>query len=134
MKLLTALLLSLSIYLPALASSEKKEEAPTTLYYNLTPALIGNLADQGNRLKFFKADVSLRVTGTEAEEKLKQHEPLIRHQLVMLFSAQTSETINAPDGRENLRLEALKKVQDAINGELGKPIVEILLFNNLIIQ
>ncbi len=134
MKLLTALLLSLSIYLPALASSEKKEEAPTTLYYNLTPALIGNLADQGNRLKFFKADVSLRVTGTEAEEKLKQHEPLIRHQLVMLFSAQTSETINAPDGRENLRLEALKKVQDAINGEEGKPIVEDLLFNNLIIQ
>lgn len=134
MKLLTALLLSLSICLPALASSEEKEEVPTTIYHNLLPALIGNLADQGNRLKFFKADVSLRVTGTEAEEKLKQHEPLIRHQLVMLFSAQTSETINAPDGRENLRLEALKKVQDAINGEEGKPIVEDLLFNNLIIQ
>jgi len=133
-KLLTALLLSLSICLPALASSEKKEEVPTTLYYNLTPALIGNLADSGNRLKFFKADVSLRVTGTEAEEKIKLHEPLIRHQMVMLFSAQTSETINAPDGRENLRLEALKKVQDAINGEEGKPIVEDLLFNNLIIQ
>lgn len=134
MKLLTALLLSLSICLPALASSEKKEEVPTTLYYNLTPALIGNLADQGARLKFYKADVSLRVTGTEAEEKLKLHEPLIRHQMVMLFSAQTSETINAPDGRENLRLEALKKVQDAINAEEGKPIVEDLLFNNLIIQ
>lgn len=123
-----------AICLPALASSEEKEEAPTTIYHNLFPALIGNLADQGNRLKFFKADVSLRVTGTEAEEKLKQHEPLIRHQMVMLFSAQTSEIINAPDGRENLRLEALKRVQDAINGEEGKPIVEDLLFNNLIIQ
>ncbi|MGE8503136.1 flagellar FliL protein [Ectopseudomonas oleovorans] len=134
MKLLTALLLSLSICLPALANSEKKEEVPTTLYYNLTPALIGNLADTGNRLKFFKADVSLRVTGTEAEDKLKQHEPLIRHQLVMLFSAQTSEAINAPDGRETLRQQALKQVQDAINGEEGKPIVEDLLFNNLIIQ
>ncbi|VXC84495.1 Flagellar protein FliL [Pseudomonas sp. 8Z] len=134
MKLLTALLLSLSICLPAFASSEKKEEAPTTLYYNLTPALIGNLADQGARLKFYKADVSLRVTGTEAENKLKLHEPLIRHQLVMLFSAQTSEVINAPDGRENLRQEALKKVQDAINAEEGAPVVEDLLFNNLIIQ
>ncbi|WAJ38012.1 flagellar basal body-associated protein FliL [Pseudomonas sp. GOM7] len=134
MKLLTALLLSLSICLPALASSEKKEEAPTTLYYNLFPALIGNLADPGARLKFFKADVSLRVTGTEAEEKIKHHEPLIRHQLVLLFSAQTSEAINAPDGRETLRQEALKKVQDALNGEEGKPIVEDLLFNNLIIQ
>jgi flagellar FliL protein len=133
-KLLTALLLSLSICLPALASSEKKEEAPTTLYYNVTPALIGNLADQGNRLKFFKADVSLRVTGTEAEGKLKQHEPLIRHQLVMLFSAQTSEIINAPDGRETLRQEALKQVQQALTAEEGKPVVDDLLFNNLIIQ
>jgi len=133
-KLLTALLLSLSICLPVLASSEKKEEVPTTIYHSLTPALIGNLADQGNRLKFFKADVALRVTGTEAEEQVKHHEPLIRHQLVLLFSAQTSETINAPDGRENLRQQALKQVQDAINAEEGKPVVEDLLFNNLIIQ
>ena len=47
MKLLTALLLSLSICLPALASSEKKEEVPAPLYHNLFPALIGNLADPG---------------------------------------------------------------------------------------
>lgn len=134
MKVLSALLLSLSICLPALASSEKKEEVPQTLYYNIVPALIGNLADTGSRLKFFKADVSLRVTGSEAEAKVKQHEPLIRHQMVLLFSAQTSETINAPDGRETLRQEALKQVQAAINGEEGKPIVEDLLFNNLIIQ
>ena len=78
--------------------------------------------------------IALAAKRTEAEEKIKQHEPLIRHQMVMLFSAQTSETINAPDGRENLRVEALKQVQDAINGEEGKPIVEDLLFNNLIIQ
>lgn len=135
MRVLSALLLSLSLCLPALASSEKKEEeVPQTLYYNLTPALIGNLADQGNRLKFFKADVALRVTGSEAEERIKHHDPLIRHQLVLLFSAQTSESINAPDGRETLRQEALKQVQQAIEAEEGKPIVEDLLFNNLIIQ
>lgn len=134
MKLLTALLLSLSICLPALASSTKKDEAPATLYYDLTPALIGNLADEGSRLKFFKADVSLRVTGSEAEERIKHHEPLIRHQLVLLFSAQTGATINAPEGRENLRMEALKQVQQALVAEEGRPLVEDLLFNNLIIQ
>ncbi|GIZ13941.1 flagellar basal body-associated FliL family protein [Pseudomonas sp. NCCP-436] len=134
MKLLPALLLSLTICLPALASSEKKNEAPQTLYHNLVPSLIGNLADPGNRLKFFKADVALRVTGSEAEERLKLHEPLIRHQLVLLFSAQTSETINAPEGREALRQQALQQVQAAITGEEGRPIVEDLLFNNLIIQ
>lgn len=134
MKLLPALLLSLTICLPALASSERKEEGPQALYHNLVPSLIGNLADPGSRLKFFKADVALRVTGSEAEERLKLHEPLIRHQLVLLFSAQTSDTINAPEGRETLRQKALQQVQAAISGEEGRPIVEDLLFNNLIIQ
>ena len=98
------------------------------------PSLIGNLADDGARLKFFKADVALRVTGSEAEARIKHHDPLIRHQLVLLFSAQTSDSINAPDGRETLRQEALKQVQQAIDAEEGEPIVEDLLFNNLIIQ
>lgn len=132
-KLLTALSLSLSLCLPALAE-ERKEAPAQTLYYNLVPSLIGNLADPGNRLKFFKADVALRVAGSEAEAKVKLHEPLIRHQMVLLFSAQTSETINAPDGRENLRLEALRQVQQAIIAEEGRPVVDDLLFNNLIIQ
>ncbi|MFI8746094.1 flagellar basal body-associated protein FliL [Pseudomonas sp. NPDC077186] len=134
MKLMSALLLSLSLCLPALAEEAQKEEAPQTLYYNLVPALIGNLGDGGNRLKFFKADVALRVSGAEAEARIKHHDPLIRHQLVLLFSAQTSETINAPDGREKLRQQALTQVQQALEAEEGKPVVEDLLFNNLIIQ
>ena len=133
MKVLTALLLSIALCLPALGQEEKKEE-PQVIYHSLFPALIGNLADAGKRPRYFKADVALRVMGSEAEARVLHHEPLIRHHLVLLFSAQTSETINAPDGRETLRQQALKQVQDAINAEEGKPIVEDLLFNNLIIQ
>lgn len=133
MKVLSALLLSLSLCLPALAEEEQKE-VPQTLYYSLVPALIGNLGDEGQRLRFFKADVALRVSGAEAEARLKHHDPLIRHRLVLLFSAQTSETINAPDGREKLRQEALKQVRQALDAEEGQPVVEDLLFNNLIIQ
>ena len=36
--------------------------------------------------------------------------------------------------KEKLRQEALKQVQDVLTQEEGKPIVEDLLFNNLIIQ
>jgi len=132
-KVLSALLLSLSLCLPAWAD-EAKKDAPQTYYHNLVPALIGNLADTGKRLRFFKADVALRVSGSEAEARVKHHEPLIRHQLVLLFSAQTSDTINAPEGRETLRQEALAQVQQAISAEEGSPVVEDLLFNNLIIQ
>ncbi|MDT4852558.1 Flagellar basal body-associated protein FliL [compost metagenome] len=133
-KALIAVLLVLS--LPLLATAEEEEKAaavPQVAYLNLIPALVGNFGS-GPKLKFYKADVSLRVTGPEAEAKVKHHEPLIRNQLVMLFSQQTEESLNAPDARETLRQEALKQVQQVLVGEEGQPLVEDLLFNNLILQ
>jgi flagellar FliL protein len=38
------------------------------------------------------------------------------------------------DSKEALRQEALKETQQVLNDEEGKPIVEDLLFNNLIVQ
>lgn len=136
MKVWIALLLALS--LPLLAQAEEDEEAkeevaPVVAYINLTPALVGNFGS-GPKLKFFKADISLRVTGADIEAQVKHHEPLIRNQLVMLFSQQTEASMGAPDAKEVLRAEALKQVQEVLTAEEGKPLVEDLLFNNLIIQ
>ncbi|HBX57442.1 MAG TPA: flagellar basal body-associated protein FliL [Pseudomonas sp.] len=131
---LIALLLALSLPLQAFAEEdEEKVAAPQVAYLNLVPALVGNFGS-GPKLKFYKADVSLRVTGPEAEAKVAHHEPLIRNQLVMLFSQQTEEGLSAPDAKEQLRQEALKQVQQVLTEEEGQPLVEDLLFNNLILQ
>ncbi|HEX5843016.1 MAG TPA: flagellar basal body-associated protein FliL [Pseudomonas sp.] len=138
MKVWIALLLALSLPLLAQASEDEEakegeEAAPVVAYVSLFPALVGNFGE-GPKLKFFKADISLRVTGSEAEATVKHHDPLIRNQLVMLFSQQTEQSMNAPEAKETLRQEALKQVQEVLNQEEGKPLVEDLLFNNLIIQ
>ena len=59
---------------------------------------------------------------------------LIRNQLVALFTQQTNEAMSTVEGKEKLRQEALKQTQQVMNDETGKPVVEDLLFNNLIIQ
>lgn len=137
MKTWIALLLALSLPFAALASEEEKKEgedaAPQVAYYSLTPALVGNFGS-GPRLKFYKADIALRVTGADAEKAVEHHEPLIRNQLVMLFSQQTEASMGDQNAKEMLRAEALKQVQDVLTQEEGKPLVEDLLFNNLIIQ
>ncbi|AOE88051.1 flagellar basal body-associated protein FliL [Pseudomonas sp. TCU-HL1] len=133
-KRLTALLLALTLPLLAVAEEQPKEgEAPKVAYIDLVPSLVGNYGP-GPRLKYYKADISLRVTGPEAEEKVTRHEPLIRNQLVMLFSQQTDETLSSSDSKEKLRQEALKQVQQVLNSEEGQPLVDDLLFNNLIVQ
>lgn len=137
MKTTLALLLALLIPFSAFASESKEEpkegEAPKVLYLDLVPALVGNYG-AGPKLKYFKADISLRVTGDDAKKSVEYHEPLIRNQLVMLFAQQTDESLSSVEGKETLRQEALKQVQQVLNQEEGKPLVEDLLFNNLIVQ
>ena len=82
----------------------------------------------------YKADVALRVTGDEAAKAVQHHEPLIRNQLVALFTQQTVDSMSNVEAKEHLRQEALKQVQQVLEAEEGKPIVEDLLFNNLIVQ
>jgi len=74
------------------------------------------------------------VTGDEATKLVKANEPLIRNQLVALFAQQTTEAMNNVEAKEKLRQEALKQTQQIMNDETGSPVVEDLLFNNLIIQ
>ncbi|WP_095145896.1 MULTISPECIES: flagellar basal body-associated protein FliL [unclassified Pseudomonas] len=129
------LLLALSLPVAAMAEEAKEGEAPKVSYISLSPPFVGNYGLDGTpRLKVYKADVALRVTGDEAAKAVKANEPLIRNQLVALFAQQTTETMNNVEAKEKLRQEALKQTQQVMSDETGKPVVEDLLFNNLIIQ
>ncbi len=129
------LMLALSLPVAAVAEEAKEDAAPKVNYITLSPPFVGNYGLDGTpKLKVYKADVALRVTGEEATKAVKANEPLIRNQLVALFAQQTTETMNNVEAKEKLRQEALKQTQQIMNDETGKPVVEDLLFNNLIIQ
>lgn len=131
------ILMVLALTLPAAAMAEEKEEsaAPKVSYISLTPPFVGNYALDGSpRLRVYKADVALKVTGDADASAVKHHEPLIRNQLVALFTQQSLDGMSNVDSKEKLRQEALKQVQQVLNSEEGRPVVEDLLFNNLIVQ
>ncbi len=129
------MMLALSLPVAAMAEEAKEEAAPKVNYITLSPPFVGNYGLDGTaKLKVYKADIALRVTGDEATKAVKANEPLIRNQLVALFAQQTTETMNNVEAKEKLRQEALKQTQQIMNDETGKPVVEDLLFNNLIIQ
>lgn len=129
------LMLALSLPVAALGEEAKEGAAPKVSYISLSPPFVGNYGLDGTpKLKVYKADVALRVTGDEAAKAVKANEPLIRNQLVALFNQQTSETMNNVESKEKLRQEALKQTQQVMTDETGKPMVEDLLFNNLIVQ
>lgn len=131
------ILMLLALSAPVLANEEggEKEDPNKVAYVALTPPFVGNYAlDGGPKLHVYKADVALRVTGVEAQKLVKANEPLIRNQLVALFTQQTVDSMSNVDAKEKLRQEALKQTQQVLSQETGKPVVDDLLFNNFIAQ
>ena len=134
MKAWIMLMLALSLPLAAVAE-EVQEGGDKVSYITLSPPFVGNYGLDGSpKLKVYKADISLRVTGNEAAKAVKANDPLIRNQLVGLFTQQTSESLGSVEAKEKLRQQALKQIQQVMTDETGKPMVDDLLFNNLIVQ
>ncbi len=131
MKYVSLLLLVLSM--SSAAYAEAAATPPTqTAYVSLTPALVGNYG-AGTKLKYYKADIALRVQA-EHVTSVEYHEPLIRDQLIQLFAQQSDENMQGAEGKEAVRKAALEQVRQVLNQEEGQPLVEDLLFNNLVVQ
>ena len=130
------IVLMLALSLPMVAVAEEAEEgAAKVSYITLSPPFVGNYGlDGSSRLKVYKADISLRVSGAEAAKAVKANDPLIRNQLVGLFTQQTSESLGSVEAKEKLRQEALKQIRQVMTDETGKPMIDDLLFYNLIVQ
>jgi len=103
------------------------------IYIPLKPAFIVNYGGTG-RLKYIKADISLRLQDAAAANSVRHHMPYIRNNLVMLFSAQSDESISSQEGKEALRQEALQAVREVIMKEDQTEGVVDLYFNAFLIQ
>lgn len=130
------IVLMLALASPMTAVAEEAEEgAGKVSYITMTPPFVGNYGLDGSpKLKVYKADISLRVSSDEAAKAVKANDPLIRNQLVGLFTQQTSDSLGSVEAKEKVRQQALKQVQQVMTDETGKPMVDDLLFNNLIVQ
>lgn len=129
--LFSCLLLAFLMQMPALQASEA--DATPAVYINLMPHLVGNYAPGSNKLKYYKADIALR-TSSENKAKVEMHEPLIRDQLILLFAQKTDQDFASIEGKEAIRQDALQRIRQVLQQEEGLPLVDDLLFNNLVVQ
>lgn len=125
----------------ALADSEARGAALTKtrpIYLPLKPPFVVNYGGQG-RLKYLKAELSVRVKDSNAANSIRHHMPFIRNNLVLLFSKQRDEDIDTQEGKELLRQAALEEIraivlaEDGERDDGGSGIVD-LYFNNFVIQ
>ena len=103
------------------------------IYEVLTPAFVVNFKSQG-KSRYLQVSVALMARNKADLDALKIHMPTLRNQLVMLFSSQEFEELNTPLGVELLKQKATVAVQELALIEVGKPVVEQVLFTNVVMQ
>lgn len=120
----------------ALAEDEEEapaEPAPSAIYIPLKPSFVVNYGGPG-RLRYIKADITVRVKDTVTANQVRHHLPYLRNNLVLLLSKQTDDAIDTQQGKEILRQAALAEVHSVMSAEEGESGVVDLYFDNFIVQ
>ncbi|MFJ4383688.1 flagellar basal body-associated protein FliL [Pseudomonas sp. NPDC089407] len=120
---------------PAPAAEAAASNAkPAAIYVPLTPAFVVNF-NQNGRQRYMQVSIAMQARNQADLDALKVHMPVIRNNLVMMFSGQGFDTLaSSPVGQEMLRQKATAVVQEVAQKELGKPVIDQLLFTNFVLQ
>ena len=121
--------------------SPKSEDVPQAdvnvklpaLYEPMAPAFVVNFNANG-RQRYMQVSVTLQARDPADLKALMVHLPVIRNNLVMLFSGQTFDDLATPVGQEILRQKTTASVQEVAQKELGKVVIDQALFTNFVLQ
>ena len=76
------------------------------IYYKFDPAFVVNFGGEGSA-RYLQVTVEAMSRDAAVLEALKNNEPAVRNDLVMLFSSQDNATLMSVDGKEKLRAATL---------------------------
>ena len=102
-------------------------------YVPIDPPFTVNLQG-GTTSRYFQTTVELLTREPEAEAAVKRHLPIIRDNLVMLFSSKEVKDLSTAEGRERLRGEALASIRKVLEAETGKSGIEQVFFTSFVMQ
>ncbi|MCX2898492.1 flagellar basal body-associated protein FliL [Pseudomonas mandelii] len=118
---------------PAAVEETAVSGKQAAIFEPLLPAFVSNY-NQNGRQRYMQVSITMMGRNQADLEALKVHMPVIRNNLVMLFSGQDFATLASPVGQEMLRQKATASVQEVAQKELGKVAIEQLLFTNFVLQ
>ncbi|HBO0744134.1 TPA: flagellar basal body-associated protein FliL [Pseudomonas aeruginosa] len=115
------------------ASEAAKPGKQPALYEILAPAFVVNF-NQNGRQRYMQVGVALMGRDKAQMDALREHMPLVRNKLVMLFSSQSFDSLVTPVGKEMLRQQATAGLQELAKKETGQLAIEQVLFTNFVLQ
>ncbi|MGD9598627.1 MAG: flagellar basal body-associated protein FliL [Steroidobacteraceae bacterium] len=115
------------------AAVETPKPAPA-LYYKLDPAFVVNFEAE-QLVRFLQVTVELMTRDIATLDFVKQHDPVIRNDLLLMLSNQQYSVLATAKGKEELRTRALAVARTALAREGGDARqLEAVYFTSFVMQ
>ena len=102
-------------------------------YVELGDPLIVNFVEN-NQIRYLQVKMEVMTYDETMPDKIKEHMPLIRNNLLMMLSDLDYETISTFTGKQKIRDEALAEIQSIMKEQTGDKVVEELYFTSFVMQ
>ena len=120
----------------AKAPAEKAAAAPPApmIYLPMDPPFVANFGP-GSSARFLQIDLRIASRSQETIDLMRANEPMLRHDLLLLFGAQDDAALGTREGKDKLRAESLGTVRRLVKSLGGKPeSVDSVLFASFVMQ
>ncbi len=122
---------------PAEAEAAAEEAEPSSgpaIYQSLHPPLVVNFKDSIGESHFMQITMEVMSRDQNIINLVREHTPLIRNSLILLYSGAVYEEITTREGKEKMLADGLAEIQRVIEDETGETGVEAVYFSALVIQ
>ena len=120
---------------------EETETAPETvdregpeLFTSLHPPLVVNFTDTAGGSHFMQITMEVMARDQEIIDAVKNHIPVIRNSLILLYGNANYDVITTRSGKEQMLADGLAEIQRIMKERIGEDGVEAVYFTNLVIQ
>ncbi len=114
-------------------TAESALRSGEAFYAAMPRPFLFNLPDNG-RTRLVEIKVQLMVRGNDDDTLIKKHIPLIEDALLTTFSGADIQKLSSPAGKDELRLLALRNVQNTLQPVTGRTVVEKILLTGFVMQ
>ncbi len=113
--------------------SETEAANKGPIYFKFDPAFVVNFQAQ-DQVRFLQVTVEVMARDEKVIAAVEQHTPVIRNNLILLFSSQDFTTISTRVGKERIRAQVLAEIQKVLKENIGRPGVEAVFFTSFVMQ
>jgi len=123
----------------AIEDGEDEEEVAETepteppIYHSMDPKFVVSFRDQ-KKARFMQFSVDVMTRDDEVIKAIKQHNPAIRSNLLLLIDSQGSEKMSTREGKEEFLVEITEDINQTLESIGGTSGVEATYYNSFVIQ